>query len=399
MNLSFGSFVRDAGQYVVWVIMSVYLNEVRSLSYIGVGLVFLVGGILSVPVSYIGGNLMDRIGRRKIVLFTTFSLSAISFILFLLLYFNSAILPIVALFVVAGPLQSLEYVAINTILSDVTSESERLAGFSALRVAANLGIGIGLVSGGLVSQLNYAYVFILPFVGYLVEGVLYYFKIPETLKPSVEAAGIPGETHRGTSMPYRDTFFILISLIVAFSWFFTGMFESALTPLYMSSVNHFSPISITVLFAINSVVVITLQRPINRLLIKMRDSIRIIMGLLLYAVAFLVFAEFSIYAVVSIAVIILTIGENIQSPASNALITKMAPEKNRGSYLGFNSSIDSVINPFRPLVGTFLLAAASSQANLSWIWLSVVCVGIAIIFMILFRRISIRRSKLGYANI
>lgn len=399
LTLSFGAFVRDAGQYVVWVIMSIYLNEVRSLPYMEIGLVFLIAGLISVPVASLGGNLIDRIGRRKMVVVLPFILSTMSFLLFLLIYFKLALMPILALFIIVGPLESIDYVTLSTIVSDVTSEAERLSGFSALRIASNLGIGIGLVSGGLLSQLNYSYVFLLSFSGFLIEGLLYYFRIPETHKGLISGEKSDETQKKGLKMPYRDTFFILISVIVSLSWFFTGMFESPMTPLYMSSVNHFSSLSITVLFAINSVIVITFQKPIDRLLVRVRDSIRMVMGLLLYAFAFLMFAYFSMYIAVAIAAIILTFGENLNAPASSSLITKMAPEENRGTYLGFNSSIGSLINPFRPMLGTALLAVTIAQPNISWITLSIVTVMIAFLFLMLFRRISARRIKLGYSNL
>lgn len=399
LTLSFGAFIRDAGQYVVWVIMSIYLNEIRSLSYVDIGLVFLIAGLISVPLASLGGNLIDRVGRRKMVVILPFILSAISLMLFLLVYFNLSLVALLALFIIIGPIESMDYVVLTTIVSDVTTDSERLAGFSALRVASNLGIGIGLVAGGLLSQLNYSYIFIPSFIGFLTEGILYYFRIPETHKGILSGERYSEQQKKGLKAPYRDTFFILISVIVALTWFFTGMFESPITPLYMSSVNHFSSISITVLFAINSVVVITFQKPIDRFLVKVRDSIRIILGLMLYAVAFLVFAELSFYIAVAVAVIVLTIGENLNAPASTSLITKMAPEENRGTYLGFNSSISSLINPFKPIVGTALLAVNIDNPGFSWITLSLINIGIALIFLILFRRISTRRVKLGYSNL
>lgn len=397
--LSFGAFIRDAGQYVVWVIMSIYLNEVRGLPYVEIGLVFLIAGLISVPVASIGGKLIDKIGRRKMIVILPFALSLMSLILFFLVYFQLSLLPIVALFIAVGPLESLDYVTLSTVVSDVTSEAERLSGFSALRIASNLGIGIGLVSGGLLSQLNYSYIFLLSFTGFLVEGALYYFRIPETHRRLLSGDDALEKTGVGLKVPYRDTFFIIISVMVSLSWFFTGMFESPLTPLYMSSVNHFSSIDITVLFAINSVIVITFQKPIDRIMVRVRDSIRIVLGLALYAAAFLIFAEFSIYSMVAIAVVVLTFGENMNAPASSSLITKISPEENRGTYLGFNSSIGSLINPFRPMVGTALLAVTVAQPGLTWIALSIVSIGIAFVFLMSFRRISARRAKLGHSSI
>ena len=393
-NLSLGAFVRDAGQYVIWVIMTVYLNEVRSLSFIDIGIIFMLAGLVSVPVSIMGGNLLDRFGRRSMAVVIPWIMCAISFSLFLLLYSNSEIIPIIGLFIIAGPIQSLQYVTMSSIISDVTSNAERISGFSALRIASNVGIGVGLVLGGFLSQLNYSYVFLMSVAGYAVEGTIYYLQIPETSKSITSGYAVPAEGNR-IFIPYRDGFFIAIAIMTSITWFFTGMFESALTPLYMSSVNHYDTFSITMLFAINTAVVIFGQRPVNLLLTKIRDSRRIIVGLVLYATAYMVFAGSSVYLIIGLAVVLLTIGENMTSPATESLITKIAPEDKRGAYLGFNSSIASLINPFRPIFGTVLLADTVKTPSFSWVAISLISIGFAIIFLMVFRSMSSERKDSG----
>ena len=397
-NLSFGAFIRDAGQYVIWVIMSVYLSDIRSLPYISIGLVFLIAGLISVPVSTMGGNLIDRIGRRKVAVIIPWTMAFISAALFFLVFTNASLLAILSLFIISGPLMSFQYVTMSTIISDVTFDTQRISAFSSLRIASNVGIGIGLVAGGLLSEFNYAYVFLLSIAGYAAEGIIYYFQIPET---SPRHKSTMPETYQKPKffIPYKDTFFVAISIIISMSWFFSGMFESTLTPLYMSSVNGFSPFSITILFALNSAIVIFFQTPLNRILRNMRDSIRIVLGLFLYAIAYALFATTGIYLIVAAAVVILTLGENFGSPASSALITKIAPEENRGAYLGFNSSIGSLVNPFRPLVGTVLLTLTVASPSISWIVLGSVTALLAMIFLAVFRTLSTRRVKLGLAHI
>lgn len=399
LYLSFGAFIRDAGQYVIWVIMSVYLSEVWHVPYVSIGFVFLTAGLLSIPLTTLGGNLIDRIGRRKPAVFLPWILCILSLSLFYLVYYHTSLLLILVLFVAAGPLMSFQYVVMSTIVSDITSESERISGFSALRIASNVGIGIGLVLGGLLAQFNYSYVFILSFVGYLVEGVLYYLRVPETVPESVSMHNDSTGTKKSVVAPYRDTFFLMISVINALAWFFTGMFESAITPLYMSNVNHFSSLSITVLFAINSTIVVVLQTPLNRVLRNMRDSLRIVLGLIVYAIAYLMLASTSVYLIVAFTIAVLTMGENLVAPASSSLITKIAPEENRGAYLGFNGSINSMIDPFRTLVGTALLAAFFFSPELSWLTISFISMALAMIFLMIFKSITRRRLQMGHGHI
>lgn len=381
--LAVGSFVRDLGQYIVWVIMSVFLNEIRDVSYIGVGMIFLVGGLLSIPLSIYGGNLIDRIGRRKVAVTLPWILFAMFGALFFMIYLNLDTIIIVALFIAAGPIQSLQWVTFDSIVSDVSAPQDRVAAFSLLRITANAGIGVGLVLGGLISEFDYSYVFIMPAFASAFEGALYYYKIPETstnvlLKEKMKK-------HEKLYIPLHDRLFIAISLMISLSWFISGMFESALTPLYFSSIGGYTNFEITVVFAVNTIVVLTVQTPINRLFKNVSDTTRIVFGLLLFCVGFIIFALTFNYLFVVIAVVILTTGENLGAPASSAIITKLAPEDRRGAYFGLSSSIGSVISPFRPLVATSLLTFNLSRPENTWYTIAASTFAISMLLMVTFR--------------
>lgn len=382
--LAFGSFVRDLGQYIIWVIMSIYLNETRGVGYLGVGLVFLIGGLITIPVSIYGGNLLDRIGRRKMAVLMPWILVGMYAALFFLIRDSYSTLLIEILFISVTPIQSIQYIAFDSIVSDVTSAEERVNAFGLMRIAANVGIGVGLVGGGLLSELNFSVVFLLPVFASVIEGSLYYWKVPETAKHVIQ----PSQASREKIpllMPFRDRLFITISVMVAFGWFVTGMFESPLTPLYLTSVGSYPNIAVTVLFAVNTAVVIFGQMPLNRLLAKFRDSTRIVLGICLFAAGYAIFAITLNYLILVAAVVILTTGENIGAPASTALITKIAPEESRGTYLGSYSALGSLINPFRPMFATTLLFVTIEAPYETWIILTLLSVAFAFALLSIFK--------------
>lgn len=394
--LALGSFVRDLGQYIVWVLMSVYLNEARNVGYIDVGLIFLFGGLLSIPVSIYGGNLLDKFGRRKMAVLLPWLLLVLYSLLFVFISKNFATLLIEIIFVISGPVSSLQFVSLESIVSDVTAPQDRVDAFGLMRIAANVGIGVGLVGGGLLSEFSYSYVFLLPIAGSVIEGTLYFWKIPETSSRKTREKLQKTEKMHLLSA-FADRLFISISLIISMAWFVTGMFESPLTPLYLTSIGNFTNIAVTVLFAVNTVVVITLQMPINRMMATLRDSTRIIVGILLYAMGYFIFFTTFNYLFLVLAVVILTIGENVGSPASTALVTKIAPEDRRGTFLGSYAAIGSLINPFRPMVATTILALTVNSPNNTWLILSAITLGIGFFLMVVFksanRSIENRLSK------
>lgn len=393
IGLSFGGFVKDAGQYVIWVIMSVYLYFAWSMSYIDIGLVFLASGLCAIPVTFYGGRLIDRHGRRKPAIMIAVIMLLFSVSLFILVSRHLDLILILSLFILFGVFQAFDYVVMTAIIADVTIDSERINGFSALRIASNIGIGAGLVVGGFLSIYSYSYVFILPALGYAAALIIILFRIPETAPSRLPNTGSL-ERHPLLN-PLKDMVYITVSFLISLSWFITGMFESSATPLYFESVSHMNSLSITVLFTVNTIVVVVLQKPMNRLVIKWRDSMRIVVGILFYGVAFAMFAITANYPVLVMCVVLLTMGENMSAPASTSLVTKLAPEESRGAYLGLNSSISGMISPFRPLFGSLLLTVFVETPSYTWLTISSFCILISMSLLLSLGFISRKRVTSG----
>ncbi|WP_290705369.1 hypothetical protein [Ferroplasma sp. Type II] len=183
-------------------------------------------------------------------------------------------------------------------------------------------------------------------------------------------------------IPRNDLFFIAAAILTTSAYFVSGMFESPITPLFLSSKYGFATYYITALFAINTVVAILFQNSINVVTGKWKDSLRISSGLALYAVGYLIIGLTPFFPVVAMAIIVLTLGENLQVPATMAFITRLAPQNQRGGYLGFASAIGSLIYPFRPLVGTIILAALIFSPVELWGTFSLMCAAISVIFLL-----------------
>jgi MFS family permease len=387
LSLSAGAFIRDLGNYVIWIILAIYLYDVRALTFLEVGAFYLLTGLLSAPVTISGGALLDRIGRRRVAVLLPWLLGLLSSLVFLLVFSDGNLYLLLGILLVMGPFQALSGVANQSILSDVTRGDERISGFSALRVASNAGIVVGLVAGGLLSEVSYAWVFLLSVAGYLTEGVIYFLHIPETL-PSRAKAMDEAQSPLRSPPPHRNRLFLEISIFISITWLVVGMFESILTPLYMSSVNHFSNLEITGLFAINGLVVVGGQYLVNRGFQGFSDLGRTGIGLLFFGAGFVLFALSPLYLLAGIAVLILTIGEDIGSPASITLVTKLSPEDRRGAYLGFNSTISNLISPFRPLLAAATLSITLADPPVAWYGVAAACAILAALVPVMARRLA-----------
>ncbi|MCL4312038.1 MAG: MFS transporter [Candidatus Thermoplasmatota archaeon] len=379
-TISYAEFIRAFGQYVVWIIMSIYLYEVRGLTYVDVGIVALAGGLLSFPASLAWGSLVDRIGRRLVGLMVPTANIIIFSGMFFDIFLGGPTWILILFYVITNPVSSAQYINDGALISDTTEESDRVEAFSRTRVAGNIGIGLGLVIGGIIATFNYSAVFVAPAVGSLIEFILYFYRIRDTRNQSTIEQSV-STSHR-IFIPRNDLFFIAAAILTASAYFVSGMFESPITPLFLSSKYGFATYYITALFAINTVVVILFQNSINVVTGKWKDSLRISSGLALYAVGYLIIGLTPFFPVVAMAIIVLTLGENLQVPATMAFITRLAPQNRRGGYLGFASAIGSLVYPFRPLVGTIILAALIFSPVELWGTFSLMCAAISVIFLL-----------------
>ena len=379
-TISYAEFIRAFGQYVVWIIMSIYLYEVRGLTYVDVGIVALAGGLLSFPASLAWGNLVDRIGRRLVGLMVPTANMIIFSGMFFDIFLGGPTWILILFYVITNPVSSAQYINDGALISDTTEESDRVEAFSRTRVAGNIGIGLGLVIGGIIATFNYSAVFVAPAVGALIEFILYFYRIRDTRNQSTIEQSV--STGHKIFIPRNDLFFIAAAILTTSAYFVSGMFESPITPLFLSSKYGFATYYITALFAINTVVVILFQNSINVVTGKWKDSVRISSGLALYAVGYLIIGLTPFFPVVAMAIIVLTLGENLQVPATMAFITRLAPQNRRGGYLGFASAIGSLVYPFRPLVGTIILAALIFSPVELWGTFSLMCAAISVIFLL-----------------
>ncbi|MBC7250777.1 MAG: MFS transporter, partial [Anaerolineae bacterium] len=138
--------------------------------------------------------------------------------------------------------------------------------------------------------------------------------------------------------------------------------------------------------SLNAGMVVLFQFPITRWAKKYRPLLVMTMGTLLYAIGFALYGFVSAYGLFLLAMAIITIGEMLVVPISQALVAQFSPEDMRGRYMavfGFSWVIPSAIGPL--LAGLIM-----DNANPRWVWYAAGLVGLAAAtgFILLQRRIK-----------
>ncbi len=388
---------RGFGRYIVWIVMALYLYQVRGLSPIEVGAIYVIAGMASSPLTLAGGRMIDRIGRRPFAILLPIILGITFGLLFIFMWTDAPVIEILPAFIALSPLSSLQYVNDGAIVSDASLQSERMESFSKTRIYANVGIGLGLLAGGIISGINFSYVFIVTLATAVIEEYIYLMRVPET-QPQGYSRSNEALTPGKRIPVYSDRIFIAFAVTAAVSSLAFSQWESPMTPIFLESVYKFPIFFITILYAVNTMVVVFVQRPINTIFNKMRDGDRIALGLMIFSISYLVIGLVSSFAAICAAVVLLTLGENVLVPALTTVVSKIAPAERRGTYFGFSSMVSSFISPFTPLLGTFLLSFFSGKPLLIWGTISAMGVIIGLAFATGSGRIHLREEEVAEAE-
>jgi MFS family permease len=130
----------------VFTVFPVYLTEIQGLNVIQIGLFSATAGIVGAIVVVTVGRVVDKKGRRPMFVFAIFSYLAI----WLVLLFTDNFWLVLAVWMV--PSWSFMSISAMSMISDLTTRSERGRGIGAFNSALNLGQFMGAMISGLVAS-------------------------------------------------------------------------------------------------------------------------------------------------------------------------------------------------------------------------------------------------------
>ena len=390
-TLAVVSLMGSAARYPIWIVLSLLLYTVYHTSYILIGVIFFVSSAVSFPFNILAGKLMDRIGRRFLSLTLPILISLVYFLFFYTAYRELSLIYIFSEVVVSSTLLSVQNVLINAITTDTSRDQERLNAFSLIRVAGNVGVGIGLVTAGILSLISPSLFFLIPAIASIFEFYIFYRFVPESLKKSLKPA--PGEKKK--LMVHRDRLLVIVSILMVTSMLFADQFEMPTLPLYLETYRHITEFYITMLYSINTVVVILLQYRLNAIGERFGYIRSFAVGMILYAFSFLGFAATGNIFLLAGNCFMLTIGECLCNPFLSVTISRISPEDKRGEYFGFSNAISGVVFPLGPFIGTAFLTYLFNPQILMWVTFFFINVSLAIASLAARNSIKARERELG----
>ncbi len=340
---------------------ALYITRRFGVGMTEVGILFALFSLSSFAGSFIGGALSDHLGRKVMLIFSlvTTSLSNV------LMGLAASLETFYLLALLSGIFTETGGPARQAVVADLLPEKQRAQGFGILRVTFNVSAAIGPAIGGFLATRSYLALFLGDAVISLITAVILYAALPET-KPQRKDEAQPesvGRTFRGYFLVLRDGLFLLFIL----ASIFTGLTYTNMTAalgVFLRDVRGLPESRYGLLLTLNAAMVVVFQFWVTRR-IKSRPPLKMMaLGALLYAIGFAMYGFVSLYSLFLLAMAIITVGEMIIAPVSQAIVATFAPETMRGRYMAVFGISWGI--PFA--VGPYLAGLLMDRYSPYWVW-------------------------------
>jgi MFS family permease len=336
-----GAFVNRLGTFVL-PFLTLYLTR-QGYRPAQAGLGLAAYGLGALLAQGVGGLLADRIGRRNAIVVSMLGGGACA----LSLLEVDGLWPVVGVVGLMGFLGELYRPASSALIADLVPPHARVAAFSAYRMMLNLGWAVGLALGGFLFDRNPNLLFVGDAVTSAGFALVALLALPHGVRTTRHE-----ERHLASARASikRDTGFVLFLAAVLASAV-VYMQNASTFALHLNDLGY-SASTYGALQAANGLLVVVLELPITSWTQHHRRTSMVALGALLVGAGFVSLSIADTVPVLVLMVIVWTLGEIVESPASSAFVADRAPEHVRGRYQGAFGSMFAVAAVVGPLLGS-----------------------------------------------
>lgn len=353
--------------------LSLYLTQDRGASITRAGAILSLWGLGSAIGVWAGGWASDRFGTER-TLFVCLAGSG-------------------ALFLWVGLLRDLWFIAAGLLVLSIVSESFRPAcmaamahraparlrvrSFALLRLAVNLGMGIGPAVAGWLALVDYRLLFVGD--GLTSWGAAAFLLLVPPARPAEEGDLAAGAR---SGSPWADPPFLMLTLAVTL--LATVFFQIMSTmPLYFREVHGFGEGAIGLLLALNAALIVAFEMVLIHRAERHDRMMLIGAGALFIGLGFALMPFGSSAAWIAVTIAVWTLGEMLALPLLNVVVADRAGAGQRGRYMGMYVMSYSLAFIAAPALGTFLYEHAGP--DLLWYAAGAASIPLALGFVLLRR--------------
>ena len=363
------SFIDRVGGTLLFPFFALYITQKFGVGMTEAGLILGLFSIFGLFGSMIGGALTDRFGRRTIII-VGLVFSAVSTLTLGMVNQFATLIPLAVLI---GLLSHFAGPAHDAMIADLLPEKQRQEGFGILRVVGNMAWIIGPTIGGFVAKQSFLALFIIDAAVSCVVALLFFLFMPET-KPMHAEIQQKAEsmlaTFRGYGQVIHDSAYMAFLVAgILMGLVYQQMYNSL--SVYLRDNHGIEPQGYGFLLTVSAITVILFQFTMTRLIKHRPPFLMMALGTAFYVVGFSMFGWVSAYYLFALAIVVITIGEMIVVPTSQALAANFAPEAMRGRYMAVFSLLWMIPATIGPGAAGYILD--NYNPNLLWYIGGVLC--------------------------
>jgi MFS family permease len=356
-------FVDRVGGTLIFPFFALYITQKFNVGMTQAGILLGIFSFSGMIGNLLGGALADRFGRKGMVLFGLI-FSALSSVTMGLVN-ELAVFYVLA--VVVGLLSDVAGPAWQAMIADILPEEQRAEGFGIMRVVGNMAWIVGPLIGGFVATRSYLLLFILDAISSLITAAIIFRMIPETKPEPKVSEEEPAESILATFAGYgkvlRDGIYmayIVISMLMLLVYL--QMYTTL--GVFLRDTHGVPEQGYGFVLTSSAITVILFQFWVTRRVKKYPPMLMMALGSAFYLVGFSMYGFVTAFALFILAMVLITIGEMIVMPVSQALAANFAPEDMRGRYMAIFSLAWAVPSTFGATAAGFIM----DNYDPTWVW-------------------------------
>lgn len=364
--LFFASIVNNMGNFVA-PFLTLFLTYKIGINVAIVGTIVAVNSILGLVGAMIGGKLIDTIGRKKILVFFR-TVSAMGYII---CAFVKQPVMITFLLMLSSFLGGFSQPVYSTIITDLTEGEARKAAFSLEYMAINIGFSVGPLLAGFLYKNFLIWLFLGDAITTFISVVLVLIYVPESMPTKNELEKIKSMTSEGAeeggllSALFKRPALLIFSFIMVIYFIIFSQFNFGLSLQVGDVFKDEGAAVFGILMTTNAVICSTLTIFITSAVKKLKPSLCITIGGLLYAVGFGMMFNIDKFYLFIISTIIWTVGEIMVSTNTNVYIASHTPATHRGRF----NSVFPMIRKLGFAAGPAIAGAYIKHTGIRNLWL------------------------------
>jgi len=378
--LSLITLINRAGTMVI-PFLSLYLTQDLGFTLENVGIIMSCFGLGSLVGSWLGGKLTDLFGSYQVMLVSLILTGILFITLQYLVSFWAICGGIFLLMIIADAFRPATFVA----LSAYSKPENKTRSVTLIRLAINLGFSAGPALGGLIIGLSgYSGLFWADGLTCLAAGILLLILLnPKKVKvlDSIE--------NKTPLSAYKDPpYWVFIIAMVLFGFVFVQYFSTI--PIYYKDIHSLNETQIGLLLGMNGFLIFVFEMPLIKFL-ETRSLSKIsnmIIGLTLVSLSLLLLNSTPWIGVLVIGMLLMTLGEMIAFPFSNAFAMDRAKRGRQGEYMALYSIAFSISHIFAHNSGMISISRFGYRTT----WYLVTFVGILGILLLLWLKKVLLRT-------